>query len=268
MKTRGFTLYIKEMDVVHVVTYPSRSSTPEYAAGYGPFKQPRCSKCSALSPLWSTSCLLWQTEAADACGQLGPILCSSKLLQTCRSEARQSSCNSSHMLPGKQQRILVFVLRSNMLMLTELGISSILKEFWFSFWFLPSLSVILSYPDIPDSAPLQKRTPSGISSQTSSSIGPSLSHCWRVLNVVQSSDQTGCITTTPSPPIDHVVPWGWGVALRALSTWGWMYHRGRTDGTWYHWWRNGAFLANCIIMTWSYTVMIMSSLSIFNSVYQ
>lgn len=90
----GWSLYIKEMDVVHVLTYPARSSTLELAAGWGPFKQQWCSKCSALSPFWSSH-ILWQMEEAGACRQLGGTACGS--------EAKQSSCNSSHTLPGRPQ---------------------------------------------------------------------------------------------------------------------------------------------------------------------
>lgn len=117
------SVYIKETDVVHVVTYPARISTPEYAGGRGPFKELWCSKCSALSPFWSSH-IVWQTEEAVACRQLGVTLWSNRLLATCGSEAKQSSCNSSHTLPDKQHTVNVgiYIYQSpgDMLILTGL----------------------------------------------------------------------------------------------------------------------------------------------------
>lgn len=118
-----FSVYIKEIDVVHVVTYPARISAPEYAGECGVFKQPWCSKCSALSPFWSSS-IVWQTEEAAACRQLGMTFWSNRLLATCGSEPKQSSCNSSHTLPDKQDtvNIGIYIYQSpqGMLILTGL----------------------------------------------------------------------------------------------------------------------------------------------------
>lgn len=117
------SVHIKEMDVVHVVTYPARISTPEYAGGWGLFKL-WCSKCSALSPVWSSH-IVWQMEEAEACRQLGMPFWSNRLLATCRSEAKQSSCNSSHTLPDKQCTvnidIHIYESTQGMLILTQLG---------------------------------------------------------------------------------------------------------------------------------------------------
>lgn len=111
-----FSVYIKEIDVVHVVTYPARISAPEYAGEWGLFKQPWCSKCSALSPFWSSR-IVWQTEEAAACRQLGITFWSNRLLATCGSEPKQSSCNSSHTLPDKQDTVNIGIY---MLILTGL----------------------------------------------------------------------------------------------------------------------------------------------------